>query len=189
MYAIIQTGGKQYRVSEGDYLRVEKLTAQPGDEIELGDVLLVGGEDGVRVGEAAKVRATVVDQVKGDKVVVFKFKRRKMYRRKRGHRQLYTGLRIDQIDLGDAPETKKAKKAEPPKKASKAAAAAPEKNAAEAKPAEAKPKKKPAPRKTPKAAAKKTAGAKKAEEKKAAPSGDAAGKKSKEAAADVDAKE
>jgi len=100
MYAVIRTGGKQYRVSEGDTLRVEKLDGDPGQEIELDQVLMVGG-DTVKVGtplvDGASVKAEILDQDKARKIVVFKMKRRKGYRRKYGHRQPYTEIRITGI--------------------------------------------------------------------------------------------
>lgn len=101
MYAVVETGGKQYRVEVGDTLEVEKLPVVPGETVELDRVLMVSDEDGARIGqpvvEGAFVRATVVDQVKGDKVVVFKYMPKKRYRRKSGHRQRYTRLRVDEI--------------------------------------------------------------------------------------------
>ena len=116
MYAVIQSGGKQYRVSPGDLLRVEKLNGEVGDRITFENVLLVGGDDESRVGlpavPGASVIGTIVDQTRGDKIVVFKFKRRKMYRRKTGHRQYLTAVRIEEIKTAKAPEKKaRAKKA------------------------------------------------------------------------------
>jgi len=103
VYAIIETGGKQYRVAEGDTLDVELLHAEPGQVVELNRVLLVASEDGVQIGtptvKGAVVRARVVDRVKGPKIVVFKYKPKNRYRRKTGHRQKYTRLRIDKIVL------------------------------------------------------------------------------------------
>jgi large subunit ribosomal protein L21 len=104
VYAIIKTGGKQYRVSEGDTIYVERLETPVGDKVTLGEVLLVGGDKGdTRVGapllEKASVAATVVDLGREHKVRVFKYKKRKHYRRTRGHRQGYTALRIDSISL------------------------------------------------------------------------------------------
>lgn len=97
MYAVIKTGGKQYRVSEGDVIRVEKLDGDVGSNVDLDEVLMLGGEK-VAVGtpkvEGAKVTAEITAQGKAKKVIVFKMKRRKGYRRKRGHRQPYTELRI-----------------------------------------------------------------------------------------------
>jgi len=99
MYAMIETGGKQYKVSKGDTLAVEKLDAEEGAELVFDRVLLVStGEDAVTVGSpyvaGAKVTAKIVAQTKGEKVIVFKFKKRKNYRRKRGHRQLLTKVEI-----------------------------------------------------------------------------------------------
>ncbi len=105
MYAVIRTGGKQYRVAEGQVLFIEKIDAEPGSTIEFDDVLMIGGEE-TRIGrprvEGARVRATVLDQIKGPKIVVFKFKRRKNYKRKKGHRQRQTVVRIQDILLPDA---------------------------------------------------------------------------------------
>ena len=101
MYAVIKTGGKQYRVSPGDSVEVEKLPYEVGEQIELDQVLLVANGSGAKIGqplvEGAKVKATVTRQVKGRKVIVFKYHSSKRYRRKRGHRQHYTRLRIDEI--------------------------------------------------------------------------------------------
>lgn len=102
MYAVIKTGGKQYRVSEGDTLQVEKLTGKPGDEISFDEVLLVaGGEGNAKVGKpivaGAKVKARILSQERGPKVIVFKMRRRKNYRRKAGHRQPYTRVEITGI--------------------------------------------------------------------------------------------
>ncbi|MCK9223211.1 MAG: 50S ribosomal protein L21 [Limnochordia bacterium] len=100
-YAVVQTGGKQYRVSEGQELFVEKLGAEEGTTVELEDVLLVVEDGKVNTGnpfvDGAKVVATVVKNGKSPKVVVFKYKPKKNYRRKYGHRQPYTKLRIEQI--------------------------------------------------------------------------------------------
>ncbi|MCB2009388.1 MAG: 50S ribosomal protein L21 [Geminicoccaceae bacterium] len=101
MYAVIKTGGKQYRVAKNDVIKVEKLEAEAGSTVDLGEVLLVGGDGEARVGsplvEGASVKAEVLEQIKGDKIVIFKKKRRKNFRRKRGHRQLLTVLRITDI--------------------------------------------------------------------------------------------
>ena len=98
MYAIIKTGGKQYRVSEGDTLRVEKITGDVGSSVELAEVLMVGSGDDFSVGtplvSGATVTAEIVAQDRAKKIIVFKKKRRKNYRRKYGHRQPYTELRI-----------------------------------------------------------------------------------------------
>ncbi|MBX6324339.1 MAG: 50S ribosomal protein L21 [Rhodospirillaceae bacterium] len=104
MYAVIRTGGKQYRVASGDVIRVERLPGARGEALALGEVLMVGDESGVEIGTplvpGASVSAEVVDQIKADKVIVFKKKRRHNYRRKRGHRQLLTVLRITGIARG-----------------------------------------------------------------------------------------
>ena len=101
MYAVIKTGGKQYRVSQGDRLRVEKLPGNVGDAVSFGEVLLVGSGDGVKVGaplvSGAKVEAKIVAQDRAKKLVIFKFRRRKNYRRKSGHRQPFTALEITGI--------------------------------------------------------------------------------------------
>ena len=100
MYAVIKTGGKQYRVTEGQKLRVEKLAGTAGDKVTFGEVLLVGG-DSPKVGQplvkGASVAAEITGQGRGPKLVVFKFRRRKNYRRKAGHRQPYTELKITGI--------------------------------------------------------------------------------------------
>ncbi len=101
MYAVIKTGGKQYRVAQGDKLRVEKLAGNVGDTVTLGEVLLVGAGDGIKIGAplvgGAKVEAKIVGQDKSPKVIIFKFRRRKNYRRKTGHRQPFTALEITGI--------------------------------------------------------------------------------------------
>jgi large subunit ribosomal protein L21 len=106
MYAVIKTGGKQYRVKEGDLLEIEKLGAEKGQKINFDQVLLIEDESRVLVGtpvvENAVVRAEVVENYKGDKVLIFKKKRRKQYRRTKGHRQELTKVRIEKIH----PDTK-----------------------------------------------------------------------------------
>jgi large subunit ribosomal protein L21 len=101
MYAVVKTGGKQYRVSPGDSIEVEKLPHDVGAQVDLDQVLLVVNGSGTKVGqplvEGAKVKATVTRQAKGPKVIVFKYRSSSRYRRKRGHRQQYTRLRIDEI--------------------------------------------------------------------------------------------
>jgi large subunit ribosomal protein L21 len=100
-YAVIKTGGKQYRVSEGDTITVEKLPEQPGTKITFNEVLLVGEGDSIRVGrptvQGASVSGEILDQIKGDKVIAFKFKRRKGYHRTVGHRQKLTKVKISTI--------------------------------------------------------------------------------------------
>ncbi len=101
MYAIIETGGKQYTVSPGDEIRVEKLGGDVGDPVEFRRVLAVSGDDGVlRAGSEARatVAAKIAEHGRGEKIDVFKFKRRKMYRRRMGHRQDYTQVRIESIE-------------------------------------------------------------------------------------------
>lgn len=101
MYAIIKTGGKQYVVREGDVLRVEKLDVEEGADIAFDEVLAIGQDDGLKVGtpvvEGAKVEAKVIKHGKGKKVIVFKYKPKKNYRKKQGHRQPYTEVQISKI--------------------------------------------------------------------------------------------
>ena len=126
MYAVIQTGGKQYRVSKGDILRVEKIDSEEGASIKLDKVLMVADGDDVKVGtpyvEGGKVTATVVEHGRGDKVKILKFKRRKHHMKRMGHRQDFTKIEITGI-AASAPK----------KKATKAKAAKPAKPEAEAK--------------------------------------------------------
>jgi large subunit ribosomal protein L21 len=101
LYAIVRTGGKQYRVEAGDILHVERLAAEVGAKVTLDDVLLVGDEGSTRVGaprvENASVQGTVVAQGRDQKIRVFKYKKRKHYRRTKGHRQSFTAVRIDRV--------------------------------------------------------------------------------------------
>lgn len=100
MYAIISTGGKQYKVAEGDVIDVERLDAQPGDEVNLDVVLLSDGKQVVCDAaslDGAKVTGTIVDQHRGDKQLVFKFQKRKRYRRTKGHRQCQTRLEVSHV--------------------------------------------------------------------------------------------
>jgi large subunit ribosomal protein L21 len=103
VYAIIQTGGKQYRVTPGNVLRVERLPGERGDEVVLDQVLMVTDGDNVHIGQPlvpnATVRTRIVQQGKGKKILVYKKKRRKNYRRMQGHRQLFTALEIGEIIL------------------------------------------------------------------------------------------
>jgi large subunit ribosomal protein L21 len=159
MFAVVRTGGKQYRVAPGDKIVVEKMDGDAGDTITLGDVLLAGDGSDLKKTDGLKVLAEIIAQAKGEKVTVFKKRRRHNYRRKKGHRQQHTILRITAI--GDhkaekkaAPKTEKAEKA-PAKSEAAATAAAGE--SVEAKPkAAAKPaaEKKAAPAKAEKPAAK-----------------------------------
>ena len=101
MYAVIQTGGKQYRVKSGEQVKVEMLPAKVGAAVSFDRVLMLGEGDGVRVGapyvDGAKVKATVVAQGRGEKVRIFKLRRRKHYAKTQGHRQSFTEVRIDEI--------------------------------------------------------------------------------------------
>src|SRR4051812_28413533 len=129
MFAVVRTGGKQYRVAPGDKIVVEKLDGNAGDRITLGDVLLAGDGGSLKSTDGLTVAAEIVAQAKADKVTVFKKRRRHNYRRKKGHRQQHTILKI--VAIGDHKEQKKAApKAE--------AAPKPETAAAPAKPASGK---------------------------------------------------
>ena len=100
MYAVIKTGGKQYRVEQGDTVAFERLDGDAGQSVSFGEVLLVGG-DGMKIGtplvKGASVTGTIVEQGRAKKIVIFKFRRRKSYKRKKGHRQYYTRVKIDAI--------------------------------------------------------------------------------------------
>ncbi len=102
MYAVVRSGGKQIRVSPGDSVWVERLAGDVGATVELPEVLLISGEGEPRIGaptvDGAKVVGTITDQGRGEKITIFKMKRRKGYRRKQGHRQYYTQLRIESIE-------------------------------------------------------------------------------------------
>ena len=101
MYAIIENGNKQYKVAEGDVVRVEKLSAKEGESVSF-PVLLVSDENGIKTGAdaaAAKVTATVVEQGKDKKIIVFKYKAKKNERKKQGHRQPFTAVKIEKIEL------------------------------------------------------------------------------------------
>lgn len=101
MYAVIATGGKQYRVTPGDIVRIEKLEAEQGASVDFDNVLLIADGENVKIGvphvEGGKVSATVKGHVRGDKIEIIKFKRRKHYRRRQGHRQHYTEVEITDI--------------------------------------------------------------------------------------------
>ncbi len=101
MYAVLRTGGKQYRVAAGDTIKVEKLEGKVGEQLELGDVLLIADGERLTLGRplvaGAKIKAEVLEQDRHRKGVIFKYKRRKRYRRKTGHRQPFTALRIVDI--------------------------------------------------------------------------------------------
>ena len=138
MFAVIKTGGKQYRVAANDVLKIEKVAGEVGDVVEIGHVLAHGeGEDvtfGTPFVDGALVTAEVVEQGRAATVIAFKKRRRQNSRRKRGHRQLLTTVRIDEILIGGAKPSKKSKpKAEPAAKEAKADAAPAEKPAAKEK--------------------------------------------------------
>ncbi len=103
MYAVVKTGGKQYKVAEGTFFKVEKCPGDVGQEIVFDEVLLVSKDGDLKVGaptvEGARVRGTIVEQGREKKIIVFKMKRRKGYRRKQGHRQHYTGVKVDGIEV------------------------------------------------------------------------------------------
>jgi len=104
MYAVVKSGGKEYRVSRGDLIRVEKLAGKAGDQVMLKEVLMVSDEGQVQFGEPhltnAVVTGKIVQEARGKKVLTYKMKRRKNYRRMKGHRQTYTYLRVEEISLG-----------------------------------------------------------------------------------------
>ncbi len=161
MFAVVRTGGKQYRVAAGDKIAVEKLAGEAGDTVTLGDVLLAGEGDSIADASKVSVSAEIIAQARSEKVVVFKKRRRHNYRRKAGHRQSMTLLRI--MDVGEgkkaakkaAPKKEAAEETKAPAKKAPAKKAAPKKAAAEKAPA-----KKPAAKKT---AAKKAPAKKKAD--------------------------
>ncbi|MEW5805966.1 MAG: 50S ribosomal protein L21 [Acidobacteriota bacterium] len=101
MFAVISTGGKQYKVKKGDIIEVEKLNANEGDAVEFDNVLMIKDKSRVMIGkpilQGAKVSGVVMDQKKGKKIIVFKKKRKKQYRRTKGHRQLLTSVKIEDI--------------------------------------------------------------------------------------------
>jgi len=101
MYAVINSGGKQLKVTPGEVVRLEALEGNVGDKVSLENVLLVSSDDDVKVGnpvvKGVTVDGTIVEHGRGDKVTIFKFKKRKMYRRKQGHRQSFTAVRVDSI--------------------------------------------------------------------------------------------
>ena len=170
MYAVIKTGGKQYKVAPDDIIQVEKLAGSAGDKVQITDVLMVGGDGEPMIGtplvDGAKVTAELVDQTRSKKIVVFKKKRRKNYRRTHGHRQDLTLLRITEIAAGGKKASAKAAEKPKPKKEDKKAEAKAEEKA-EAKPekkAEAKPEAAPKKETPKKEEAKKPAKAEAAEE-------------------------
>ncbi len=137
MFAVIKTGGKQYKVAPEDVITVEKLQAEAGDTVEITDVLMVGGDGTPSIGaphvEGATVAAEVVEQTRGDKIMVFKKKRRTTYRRTAGHRQDHTVLRITEILTGGKKASKK--KAAPKAAEAEAKPAPAEEEAPKAEPA------------------------------------------------------
>jgi len=158
MFAVIRTGGKQYRVAPNDIIEIEKIAGKPGDIVELSEVILLSGDDGPKTGktgsptiEGAMVAAEVIEQKRGDKIIVFKKKRRKNYRRKNGHRQSLTAIRITEILTDGKKPSKQAARPEP-KKVEKAPAQAKAKS--ETKPAAKKAATKPAAKKPASKAAK-----------------------------------
>ncbi|HJS12694.1 50S ribosomal protein L21 [Sphingopyxis sp.] len=161
MFAIVRTGGKQYRVAAGDKIAVEKIDGEAGDTVSLGDILLAGDGGEVKSADGLVVSAEIIAQTRGEKVIVFKKRRRHNYRRRNGHRQSLTLLRI--LAVGDA------KKAAPKKEAAPKAEAAPAAEAKAAVPAkEAAPKKAAAPKAEAAEAPAKKPAAKKAAPKKEA---------------------
>ena len=143
MFAVIRTGGKQYRVAPNDVIEIEKIAGNPGDIVELGEVLLLGGDEpkaGKPLISGALVAAEVVEQGRGEKIIVFKKKRRKGYRRTKGHRQLLTTIRVTEILTDGKKPSKQAAKPEPKRAEKPVEAKAPKTEAAKpAKKAEAKP--------------------------------------------------
>ena len=118
MYAVIKTGGKQYRVAPNDVITIEKIAGAPGDIIELGEVLLLSGDKGVEIGSpllsGVTIAAEVLRQERGDTIIIFKKRRRHHYRRRNGHRQGLTALKITEIlTEGRKPEKKRSESASP----------------------------------------------------------------------------
>jgi len=103
MNAVVKTGGKEYRISQGDLIRVEKIEGKVGDQVTMKDILMISDEDKVQVGNPfltnAVITGEIVQQVRGKKVLIYKMKRRKNYRRTKGHRQTYTYVRVNEISL------------------------------------------------------------------------------------------
>lgn len=116
MYAVIETGGKQYRVQEGDVITVEKLDVEAGEKITFDKVLLISDGETIKVGApfvtSCNVAGTVVEHGKGQKVIIFKYKAKKDYRKKQGHRQPYTMIKIEKVSARKARKTKAEKEAE-----------------------------------------------------------------------------
>jgi large subunit ribosomal protein L21 len=139
MFAVIRTGGKQYRVAPNDVIEIERVAGKPGDIIELAEVILLGGDGAPKTGSptiaGAMVAAEVIEQKRGEKILVFKKKRRSNYRRTRGHRQELTALRITEILTDGKKPSKAAPRPEPKKAEKKPEAKAEAKSKAETKPA------------------------------------------------------
>ena len=151
MYAVIRTGGKQYRVAPDDIIEVEKLAGEAGEIIQFSEVLMLGGEGAAQIGaptvSGASVAGQVIEQKRAGKIIVFKKKRRKNYRRKKGHRQHLTAVRITEILTGGKKPSKAAAKPAPAKKEAKKADAKPETKAKAKAPAKKAPARKPAAKK------------------------------------------
>jgi large subunit ribosomal protein L21 len=157
MFAVIKTGGKQYRVAEDQLLQIEKIKGEPGEIVQIGEVIMLGGEQpefGSPMVAGASVAVEVLSQGRGPKVIAFKKRRRKNSRRKRGHRQEFTLIRISEILTGGAKPSKGPKPKSGPKTESAAAAA-------EARAGDEKPTARKKPSRKPRAAAKKRTGKKK----------------------------
>lgn len=139
MYAVVKTGGKQYRVSENDVIRIERLPGEAGEVVTLGEVLMIGDGGDIKVGapfiDGASVAGEIVEQTRGDKIVIFKKRRRQNYRRKKGHRQHLTVVRVTDILTDGAKPAKKAAAKKPAKTEAKTAEAKPAKAAAKETPA------------------------------------------------------
>ena len=167
MYAVIRTGGKQYRVAPDDVIEVEKLSGEAGEIIQFSEVLMLGGEGAAQIGaptvSGASVAGQVIEQKRADKIIVFKKKRRKNYRRKKGHRQHLTAVRITEILTGGKKPSKAAAAPAPAKKEAKAEKPKAEDKKPAGKKADAKPAAKAATKKAP---AKKKPAAKKPAAKK-----------------------
>jgi large subunit ribosomal protein L21 len=103
MYAVIASGGKQYKIEAGDILRLEKIKGETGDAVSFGSILMLSDGEDVKIGQpnldGVVVQGHIVEQGKSKKIIVFKYKRRKRYRRKQGHRQQFTAVKIDSIDV------------------------------------------------------------------------------------------
>jgi large subunit ribosomal protein L21 len=124
MFAVVRTGGKQYRVAAGDKIAVEKLAGEAGDTVTLGDVLLAGEGETLADAKAVTVSAEIIAQAKSEKVIIFKKRRRHNYRRKNGHRQQMTLLRITAVGAAEAAKPKKAAAKKTKTEAAPAAASA-----------------------------------------------------------------